>query len=212
MNLKVLSIILSLITFLSISIIPNSASSTETIEYSALIEMKQEELIENSLTTETAITEEGEQSEESEEFEVLTTESMALPKVSGSCKTYAHYTAVTAKETAQYKLLNSDECYTDKETGIRMVDDCYCAALGSYYGSTMGQKYLIRLSSGKQFKIILCDQKSDKHTDENNQYAVQNCDVIEFYIDKNYKHPDVIGDYGVLPQFEGSIVSIEKII
>ena len=44
-----------------------------------------------------------------------------------------------------------------------MVDDCYCAALGSYYGSNIGQKYLIRLSSGKQFKIILCDQKSDKH-------------------------------------------------
>ena len=205
--MKFLSIALSLLTFISIIFITNSASGTESFDDKGYIEIKKE--VEISLT---AITEEGEQSEESEEFEVLTTEPVALPKVSGSCKTYAHYTAVTAKETAQYKLLNSDECYTDKETGIRMVDDCYCAALGSYYGSNIGQKYLIRLSSGKQFKIILCDQKSDKHTDENNQYAVQNCDVIEFYIDKNYKHPDVIGDYGVLPQFEGSIVSIEKII
>ena len=209
MSLRALSLILTLITFLSIIFIPNSASSTESFDDKGYIEIKQEVLTENSLT---AITEEKEQSGEAEEIEVLTTEPMALPKVSGSCKTYAHYTSVTAKETAQYKLLNSDECYTDKETGIRMVDDCYCAALGSYYGSTMGQKYLIRLSSGEQFKIILCDQKSDKHTDDKNQYAVKNKDIIEFYIDENYKHPNVIGDYGILPQFEGSIVSIEKII
>lgn len=138
--------------------------------------------------------------------------SMGLPAVSGNCKTWANYQAVTMKSSPQYKLLNADNCYTDPETGIRMVDDCYCVALGSYYGSKIGQKYLIKLSSGNEFKAILCDQKSDKHTDANHQYAVNNKDIIEFYIDRRYKPAAVDGSYGSLPQFAGSVVSIQKIV
>lgn len=132
-------------------------------------------------------------------------------RVSGKCKTWANYQAVTDTSSPQYKLLNSDECYTDEETGIRMVDDCYCVALGSYYGSKIGQKYLIKLSSGNEFKAILCDQKSDRHTDEKHQYAKKNKDIIEFYIDKAYKPSCVDGSYNALSQFKGSVVSIEKI-
>lgn len=132
-------------------------------------------------------------------------------KVSGKCKTWANYQAVTDTSSPQYKLLNSDECYTDQETGIRMVDDCYCVALGSYYGSKIGQKYLIKLSSGNKFKAILCDQKSDRHTDEKHQYAKKNKDIIEFYIDKAYKPSCVDGSYNALSKFKGSVVSIEKI-
>lgn len=138
--------------------------------------------------------------------------SMGLPSVSGECKTWANYQAVTMKSSPQYKLLNADNCYTDPATGIRMVDDCYCVALGSYYGSTIGQKYLIKLSSGNEFKAILCDQKSDRHTDANHQYAVNNKDIIEFYIDRRYKPAAVGGSYGSLPQFAGAVISIEKIV
>lgn len=137
--------------------------------------------------------------------------SMGLPAVSGQCKTWANYQAVTMRSSPQYKLLNSKNCYTDPETGIRMVDDCYCVALGSYYGSTIGQKYLIKLSSGNEFKAILCDQKANRHTDANHQYAVNNKDIIEFYIDRRYKPSKVDGSYGSLPQFSGSVVSIKKI-
>lgn len=70
-------------------------------------------------------------------------EEMGLPEVSGETKTYAYYTAVTAKGSPQYALLNSDECYTDEETGIRMIGDYYCVALGSFYGSTIGTRYRI---------------------------------------------------------------------
>lgn len=143
--------------------------------------------------------------------ETKTTVSYGLPSVSGKCKTWANYTAVTATGSPQYKLLHSDACYTDKETGIRMVGDCYCIALGSYYGTKIGTKYLITLSSGNSFKAILCDQKADRHTDANHQYAVNNQDIIEFYIERAYKPSRVDGDYGVLPQFGGSVVSIEKI-
>ena len=62
----------------------------------------------------------------SKEVEVKTLSQYGLPDVSGECKTYAYYTAVTATGSPQYKLLNGPNCYTDTKTGIRMVDNCYC--------------------------------------------------------------------------------------
>ena len=137
-------------------------------------------------------------------------EEMKLPKVSGATKTYAYYTAVTAKGSPQYALLNSEECYTDEKTGIRMVDDYYCVALGSFYGSTIGTKYRITFSTGDSIKVILCDQKSDRHTDSNHQYAVKNCDIMEFYVEKGKIPSNVRGNYGNLEQFSGDIVKIER--
>lgn len=145
-------------------------------------------------------------------IEAVTLVSMGLPSVSGSTKTYAHYNAVTAKNSPQYKLLNSKECYTDSETGIRMIDGYYCVALGSYYGSEIGTKYRITFSTGKSINVILCDQKSDRHTDSNHQYAVKNEDIMEFYVQKNKIPGNVRGNYGNLEQFSGSIVSIEKYV
>lgn len=139
-----------------------------------------------------------------------TPKSMGLPSVSGKTKTYAYYTAVTVKSSPQYKLLNSKECYTDEETGIKMVDGCYCIALGSYYGSKIGTKYKITLSSGESFMAILCDQKANRHTDSKHQYAVRNKDIVEFYVQKSKIPKSVNGNYGRLEQFKGSIVSIEK--
>lgn len=138
-------------------------------------------------------------------------EKMGLPSsTSGSTKTFAYYTAVTRRNSPQYKLLNSDECYTDKKTGIRMIDDCYCVALGSFYGSKIGTKYRIELSTGKVLKVILCDQKANRHTDSNNQYAVRNRDIMEFYVERAYIPKGVRGNYGNLEQFKGEIVSIER--
>lgn len=135
---------------------------------------------------------------------------MGLPNVSGATKTYAYYTAVTAKGSPQYALLNSKECYTDEKTGIRMIGDYYCVALGSFYGSTIGTRYRITLSTGKSIKVILCDQKSDRHTDSNHQYAVKNCDIMEFYVEKGKIPSNVRGNYGNLEQFSGDIVKIER--
>lgn len=136
-----------------------------------------------------------------------------LPDITGSTKTYAFYRAVTAKSTPQYKLLNSDECYTDDETGIRMVDGFYCIALGSFYGTKIGTRYRITLQDGEELKelnCILCDQKADRHTDEKHQYAVQNKDIMEFYIEKSKLPRGIMGDYGHLEQFRGDIVKIEQ--
>lgn len=145
---------------------------------------------------------------------VTTLLSMGLPSVSGKTKTYAIYTAVTARSSPQYKLLHSDKCYTDEETGIRMVDGCYCVALGSYYGTKIGTKYRITFSTGTKIDVILCDQKADRHTDSRHQYAVNNSDIVEFYVERA-KMPSIIrnrGNYGILEKFSGSVVAIEKYI
>ena len=139
---------------------------------------------------------------------------MGLPSVSGKTKTYAYYTAVTARNSPQYRLLNSEECYTDPETGIRMVDGCYCVALGSYYGTRIGTKYRITFSTGTAIDVILCDQKADRHTDSRHQYAVNNKDIVEFYVEGS-KMPRIIrnrGNFGIIEKFSGSVVSIEKYV
>lgn len=144
---------------------------------------------------------------------------MGLPKVSGRCKTYAYYKAVTVKSSPAYAVLNSGKAngksyktHTDPETGIRMVGDYYCAALGTYYGKEKGTKYKVTLSTGKSFKIILCDTKSDRHTDRNHQYAVRNKDIVEFYVEKSKIPKKVRGSYDVLDKFKGDIVKIEKYV
>ena len=138
--------------------------------------------------------------------------SMGLPSVSGKTKTYAYYTAVTAKSSPQYKLLRSSKCTTDKETGIRMYDGCYCVALGSYYGTKIGTKYKITFSNGNTIKVILCDQKANRHTDSRHQYAVNNKDIVEFYVQRSMIPRGIRGDYGRLSKFSGSVVSIEKYV
>lgn len=67
---------------------------------------------------------------------VKTTKTLKLPKVSGACKTYAYYDAVTDKTSPAYAVLNSGtyrgvtyKTTTDETTGIRMVGEYYCAAL-----------------------------------------------------------------------------------
>ena len=140
-----------------------------------------------------------------------TLEEMELPDVSGEVKTFAYYTAVTAKSTPQYKMLNSKKCYTDDETGVRMVDGCYCVAMGSFYGSNIGQKYRITFDTGVQIDVVLCDQKANKHTNSTNQYARAK-DVLEFYCEKS-KIPKVIrtrGNYNNIELFKGAITKIEK--
>ena len=151
-------------------------------------------------------------SKESEVLKTKTLLSMDLPAVSGSTKTYAYYTAVTLRSSPQYRLLRSDKCTTDEETGIRMYDGCYCVALGSYYSTKIGQKFKITFSNGNTIKVILCDQKANRHTDSKHQYAVNNKDIVEFYV-QGSKIPRAIrgrGNYGILKQFSGSVVKIEK--
>lgn len=132
-----------------------------------------------------------------------------VPKsTSGTTKTYMDYKTVTDQSTMQYALLNSDKAYT--KDGFRMYDGYYCIALGSYYGREIGAKYYITLSNGKKLRCILGDQKQDGHTDKKkHMFAKKNMDIMEFIVD-DIDLPG--GDISAVPGFEGSIVSIRRII
>lgn len=96
--------------------------------------------------------------------------------------TYMDYRKVTAKNTVQYKLLNSDLAYTDEETGIRMYDGLYCVAVGSYY-ALPGDKIDVTMTNGTVFHCIVGDAKSNKHTDETHRYHYKDGSVVEMIID-----------------------------
>lgn len=124
------------------------------------------------------------------------------------------------KSYTNYKLLNSNTpqgrlqklAYSD-ENGLRKVGEYYCVALGSYYGTTIGDCYIVTLSSGNSFKMTLCDAKADIHTDVNNQYTLVNGCITEFYVDYSCfnRYTKSAGNISVLPGFDGSIIKIEKI-
>ena len=135
-----------------------------------------------------------------------------VPDIDTSFKSYMDYRAITDEDSMQYKL--QQEAYTDNN-GLRKVGDYYCVALGSYYGSEIGQCYLITLDTGDSFKAILADQKADSDTDENNQYTETDNggNVVEFVVDVK-KLPGAVrwqGTVSAIDGFNGSIESIEPI-
>ncbi len=135
-------------------------------------------------------------------------------------KTYSVPKGHSFKSYTNYKLLSSNspqgrlqtQAHTDS-TGIRMVGEYYCAALGTYYEGNIGDKYLVTLEGGNQFKMILCDIKSDAHTDANHQYTKVNGCVIEFYVDYSVLSSYVrsMGDISYINGFKGEIIQIQKI-
>ena len=131
-----------------------------------------------------------------------------LPSNFGAFKSYTDYRCLS-RSSAQWKL--QEQAYTD-ENGLRKIDDAYLVALGSYYGTKLGVRYTVTLSTGNQFDIILCDSKDDRHTNETNQYTLSNSCVIEFYVETE-KLPKKVrqsGSISAIEGFEGSVISIEK--
>lgn len=84
-------------------------------------------------------------------------------------KSYMDYTKITSKSSPQYKLQHS-VAYTG-DTGIRMVDDRYCVALGSFYTHTIGQYVDLVLENGTIIPCIIGDQKDDRDTNSSNTIA-----------------------------------------
>lgn len=148
-------------------------------------------------------------------------ESLGVPNINSSFKTWMSYKAVTNKRSPQYNYIHtygwSDEegfmrAKADGEYGIEQ--DYYMIALGSYYGTEIGTKYRITLDTGKIFYGALADCKSDKHTNSTNQYISHNGNVVEFLIDKTKLNKSVrkTGNAGAHAPLKGNIIKIEKII
>lgn len=94
-------------------------------------------------------------------------------------KAYMSYTAITNKNSAQYKL---QQKATTGEYGIRKVGDRYCIALGSYYTTQIGTKVDVVMKNGNVVKCILGDVKANIHTDSTNRANPNGC-VVEFLVD-----------------------------
>jgi len=103
------------------------------------------------------------------------------------------------------------KAYTDIN-GLRKVGNYYCVALGSYYTDTIGEKFIMTMSTGKRIKLIIADQKSDKHTNSTGRYTKSDGSEIEFIVDSHRlnKKVSIMGNVAMLKTFRGDIISIVK--
>lgn len=154
------------------------------------------------------------------EEETMETEEIQMLHQS-DVKTYMSVHAITDETSAQYQYIhNSGEVRTD-ERGFLCTDDGYRgAALGSALGD-VGTRYIFTLDTGRELKIVKVEEKDDAHTDENNFYATDNGDILEFVVDTEaeYMQENVhenglvfSGNFNNCPELEGTIVKIERVI
>lgn len=87
------------------------------------------------------------------------------------------------KRTNQERLQNL--CETN-EVGLRVYDDRYTVAVGSYFGMQIGQYFDLELANGVIIPCIMGDEKSDEHTDEQNLFTVSSGCMTEFIVERKY--------------------------
>lgn len=122
-----------------------------------------------------------------------------------SFKSYENYENITRQSSPQYKL--QQEAYTG-DYGIRMIEDRYCVAMGSYWATEIGTKLDIYLESGELIKVILGDNKQDQHTQNNHRVGCNDRDVIEFIVDLSEIPHEVknCGNFNKI--FEGKVAAV----
>ena len=97
-----------------------------------------------------------------------------------SFKSYMGYKTITSKNSNQYKL--QQKAHTDPNTGIRMVSDRYCIAVGTYYTTEIGTYIDLVMENGSIVECILADVKANAHTDSTNRQN-PNGSIVEFIVD-----------------------------
>ena len=132
----------------------------------------------------------------------------SVPSVSRDFKSYTAYTALS-RNSAQWKKIQTI-AYSDTN-GLRKVGDYYCVAMGSYYSTTLGDLFRITTNQGNVFEVILCDFKSDRHTNGTHQYTARNQCITEFYVDYSCFNSAAkrAGSISAISGFGGKITSIE---
>jgi hypothetical protein len=101
---------------------------------------------------------------------------------SSGFKSWTDYTKFGTK-TRQYQLQQLAE--TEEETGLRVVDERYCVAIGSYFGTEIGQCFDLVLKNGIRIPCVMSDQKADCDTDADGISSTSNGCVSEFTIDSS---------------------------
>ncbi len=124
---------------------------------------------------------------------------------------YMDYRCITAGDQLQLQ----NQAYTDWR-GIRRVGDDVCVALGSYYGTEIGTRYIITTDKGNTYTAVLADCKTDCHTDELNQFRYSGSgkkNVVEFVVDTYSLSNEVtlMGNVGIYEEYSCEIIKIERI-
>jgi len=120
------------------------------------------------------------------------------------------YKSITNKKSQQWEL--QQQAYTDKN-GLRKIYDYYLVATGSYWAEyKCGNKYIVTLETGIEFKIIIGDMNVDSACDPERKYFTINGSVLEFIVDME-KLPAAVklaGDISRIEGFNGKIIKMEK--
>lgn len=117
---------------------------------------------------------------------------MEVPQID-DYKTWMSYTSVTSTGSPQYQLLNSKKATTDKNN-FRKIGEYYCVALGSFYSTEIGTRFKITFDNGQSIKVILGDQKADRHTDSKHQFSSSG-NILEFIMgSKDYSNQNTINN------------------
>ena len=131
--------------------------------------------------------------------------------VNTSFKSYMCYRTITCVNSNQYIL--QKKAHTDKN-GIRCIGNDVCIALGTRYTTTIGDRFLIELDTGKHFTAIVGDIKSDAHTDKKtHSYIKSNGNVVEFIVDDKKISNDIkfTGNISCIDKYNGQIKALVQI-
>lgn len=148
-----------------------------------------------------------------------------LRKNSYKFKTYFSPTSNTFKSFEDSKFITSnknipqgklkDKYHLDYQSGVWMIGDRYCIAVGSYYTKKIGVKLDLVLSSygGRKhtLKCITADSKADRDT-INKHRVHKDGSVAEFIVNTRYlsKSTKMTGDVSCAgKKFKGKIVKIK---
>lgn len=104
---------------------------------------------------------------------------LSVPDVDTSFKAYMDWECITNTRSVQWQLQQDAET---NENGLRIYDDCYMVAMGTYYG-TVGDRFTVTFDTGIEIDVIMGDVKDDRHTDKTNRYVPCNGNMLEFIVD-----------------------------
>lgn len=129
-----------------------------------------------------------------------------------SFKSYMDYRTITDQTSRQYQLIYSDSITVGSD-GLLYSGEYVGVALGSKFGE-IGDKFLITLNTGKQFKAIKVDEKDDSHTVDGCHHKVDGS-VVEFVINidlaqQSYPLAITMGNFDYIDKFNGTVVKIER--
>lgn len=127
--------------------------------------------------------------------------------VTSTFKTYEDYRGLTKRNSPQHAL--QSQATTDPN-GLRVVNNRYLVAVGSYFTDDIGTPIDVTLDNGSVIPCIVGDAKADRHTKANHSVGVNNNDAVEFIVDTKHLNTTAKarGDISYIPGFAGAVESI----